>query len=447
MCRACGDPIHKATAADFLQYGKTPHTVRYLDDLEREYYRYMAALIVNVFDGVARSLGVPDPDALAEKPPWALAKGFLSGLKGMFRRLKGIFGRKADDPGRPFTIKGRPVYVKGKPMTVGEFRDFEKQVTDYMRPYLDNAAEEITVKAFMLAMASARAERQGQRPDEYGKRSYKEIEDTDFKGYVPDTIQSVKARYRIPATVEDSMIRNQLRTAQYVQRIDENVRNAIRAQVLRANEEGLTPKQLASNLYWMKKEDREMRRVFDNPSTAEQLVRDWHRVAVTEIAYLHEAGKMALFDAEAAEGSPVYFVFGGSGRCDWCASHQGAVVRLIPLSDVGADMDDSLSARGINDPHTDIAVWQGKSNFGFKKAAWRVTTPAHPYCRDTFIRFFPGKQRWNAEKGDVENIANARFSGPAQAGFWSEVDTELAAAQLEREKRIKERDLKRGYSA
>ena len=89
------------------------------------------------------------------------------------------------------------------------------------------------------------------------------------------------------------------------------------------------------------------------------------------------------------------------GTCEWCQAHQGTVLRQIPMEMVGAENNDSLASRGIKDPHTNLAVWQGKNNVGYKKAMWRVCTPAHPWNTAQLVRFNPDLEEFDKKTGRI----------------------------------------------
>jgi hypothetical protein len=61
---------------------------------------------------------------------------------------------------------------------------------------------------------------------------------------------------------------------------------------------------------------------------------------------------------------------------------------------------------GIHDPNTDIAVWIGKNNVGFKETKniheWRVCAPAHPHNVATLSPIDIETEMYNPETGDVE---------------------------------------------
>lgn len=402
------------------------HDLKYIQDLTGEFYYYVAQLIVRVYMGVCRNIGVANPDTLAAHPPTQLAKGYLGGLAQLGSRLKRIVGRRLN-PNADFVLRGMKLYKKdGKPLTVAEWRAFEKQVTDYLRPYLDSLAEEMAVKGILLSMASSEMEKQGKSVVQYGMRSYKQIENEYFHGYIPDSLRSMEDRYKMDANVKKETALAYTRAADYMTRIDDRLRSSVKRQIEYAHRHDLSASELASNLFWSKEDIPEL-----GDYTAQVNLRDWRRVAHTELATIHERGKLAIYedDAQNSLDNPekaVYLVFNGTGRCEWCKDHQGTIVRLIPLEAVGDEMDDSLSSKGIEDPYTNTAVWPGKNNVGLKQSQWRICTPVHPWCGDTFSRIYPEFQEYDKDTGRIRYKLGKEVEKYVPTDIIDEIETEKA---------------------
>lgn len=380
--------------------------IQYLEDLSEETTYYLSLVIGNVYRGVSQNI---NPDGKPGLVKAMLKAGFFSILSTIGRKLKQIVGRRVKSPKEPFTVKGGlKLYKDGRPMTVGEWDDFNRQVIDYMRPYIDNLSEEMSVKTIVLAMATAEAERQGQKPEVYGKKGYAQIEKEQFDGYVPDTIEGAEQRIKIPEPVRKELYRGYDRVAMYVQNISDDLRQAIRKQVVNAYENKLTHVQLASNMYWMKVDDPAVGAALESGKiSAESMMRDWRRIAHTELAMLHAQGKTAAYEAVVRQSftSPkttprTYWMFVG-GTCPWCQKHQGIVMLQIPDEMVGDEKNDALSARDISDPHTDRAYWPGKNNVGLKQAEWMVCVPAHPWNKAQLVHFDPNSEKWDSERRKI----------------------------------------------
>jgi hypothetical protein len=192
----------------------------------------------------------------------------------------------------------------------------------------------------------------------------------------------------------------------YVTKTNNEVEEAIRHQVQSGIQANKSPVEIASDLYWNVQKDEEL----VNKYTAESLRRNWHRVASTETAAVYEAGILALHESDAMESlkdpaKAQYFVRLG-GTCKWCQSKQGTLVRLIPASIVEDAKKESLSAMGIKDPNTDIAIWAGKNNVGLKNTKkndeWLICAPAHPYNVATFGKIDLKTEWYNPKTKEIE---------------------------------------------
>lgn len=373
--------------------------IKYIEDVAEDLALVGELLIHNVMAGVMRNIGVTDLTRVVKPEPLQKAQSsFLSRLKAVVKKHKGIIlGGKGPDPQAPFEIKGQRIYRKGKPMSVGDWQKFEQEIMQYMAPYMKSMSEEAAIKAVLLSFATAQAEMQRKQMKYYGKKSYEQILDESFNGYIPGSFDDLDKIYSLDGSKQRAMNEAYQEVAQYVQRVDDDVREAIRRQVVIAHRTGKTPEQLASDLYWMQEDNPELRDL-----NAEQLQRDWRRVAYTEMAALHGIGHMGAYEdqAEASLSSgadPIYFVFTG-GTCEYCGPREGTVLRMIPKDAVADELDDSLAAQGIkDDPYAKLAIWNGKTNVGLKRAQWRICIPVHPWGRAKLQRFYPADQKWDKD--------------------------------------------------
>jgi len=380
---------------------------RALEELATDTGEYLSEVILAVYNGLCEHLEV-DPDRVHKRPPKKLVKGFLTGLAGIGRRVRQrIIGKRKQSPRRPFKIKGRKLYEKGKPVTIQQWKDFERQVTDHMKPFLDSVAEEMAVKGVLLGMASNEMEIQGKLA-QHDKKSYEQVEREIFRGYIPDSRRSAMERFEIGNDVAAAITLAEVQAADAVQKVDERVRAAIKTQVISAHKENKSAAQLASDLYWMKRDRPELRDDHEpkpelSDSTAEQLQRDWMRVAKTELAIIHENGKLAQHEKQARESmqddsKAAYFVFDGHpGACPECKARFGTVARLLPRGEVGNQSNDGIALYFKDDPYASIVIWQGKTNVGFRQKEWRTTVPMHPWCRCRWLRIDPEYQEYDKE--------------------------------------------------
>lgn len=402
---------------------KTPHDLKYVQEIMNDFTFYISQLILNIFNGVTKNLGISNLDKIASKPPKKLQKGFLSGMKSIGKKIYGYVGRKIKkSPYDPFEVKGLNLYKKGKPLTNAEWVQFEKQVVDYLNPYLSGLGEEMAVKGFLLAMASNEMEQQGKTIQQYGKKSYEQVENQYFAGVVPDTFMSAEDRYKMDDEYKKNMSVAYNQVGEYISNISDKVSNSVREQILAGHRLDKNPGEIASDLYWAHVDKPELKEF-----TAEIVMRDWKRVAHTEFAMLHEKGKMAQSESQAQQSikdptKAVYKVFSGSGQCDFCDEHQGTIVRQVPAN-FGNKGTDSLKTLGIDDPYTDIAIWSGKSNYGRPQSQWWICAPAHPWCADSFSVINPEIQEYDKELGTVKLKTDKELERFIPTDFTEEIDS------------------------
>lgn len=417
----------------------TPHDLKYLQDIFDEYTFYVSQLVLNVFNGVSQNIGIPNPDKLASRPPNQLQKGFLSGMVNLGRKIHGYIGRKiGKSPYDLFTIRGMKLYKKDKPLTNAEWIQFEKQVVDYLNPYLSSLGEEMAVKGFLMAMASNEMEQQGKTIQQYGKRSYEQIENDFFAGAVPDSFLSAEDRYKMDSEYKQGMTLAYTQVGDYITNVSDAVRSSVRKQITAGHRLGKSPRELASDMYWAHEDKPELK-----DYTAEIIMRDWKRVSHTEFSMIHEKGKLAQTESQAKESikSPekaVYKLFSGSGVCDYCGEHQGTIVRQVPAS-FGNMGTDNLKDMGIDDPYTNTALWSGKNNRGRKRKNWWICTPAHVWCADSFSTINPEIQEYDKEVGRIKLKTDKKLERFIPQDFTDELETQKRIYRERQDILVKER--------
>jgi hypothetical protein len=414
----------------------TPSDLKYLQDLSDELTNYLSTIIISIYDGVTRNIG-QKPEPL----PKDLKKALLPRFAKLGLKLKGIIGRSIKQkPDKPFVIRNLNLYKKGKPLTNRQWEEFNKQVLEFLRPHIDGIAEEMAVKGVLLSMASNEAERQKKNPEDYGKKSYKQVENTYFGGAIPDTIRGTNARFNLSKNVKKSLALSYNHVADYVTNVNDELRTSIKQQVIAAHRTGKSARELASDLYWQKVDKPEMKKY-----TAEINARDWRRLAFQELAMIHESGKLAQYEdqAERSVDNPdeaLYFVFIGAGICKWCDPRLGTVVRLVPMELVKNEADDSLLSFGLKDSYTNIAIWNGKNNIGYKQAQWRICTPAHVNCSCTFARIDPVTQEWDKKTKRIKYKHGQKFEKYLPDWFVKERETMQAEIQRKEDLAAKKRE-------
>ena len=194
---------------------------------------------------------------------------------------------------------------------------------------------------------------------------------------MPRSIQDLIKKHKFNESQERLLENSREEIAIHLSKTSNEIKQAVRNQIKNGLDENKTSTQIASDLFWQIEDGA------NNQYTADRIEKNWKRIAVTEIQSVYEAGILSEHEDDAVlslkdSSKAQYFVFTG-GTCSWCVPRHGTLVRLLPKSMIKDTGNDSLSSMGINDPNTDIAVWVGKNNVGYKKNQWRICTPAHPY--------------------------------------------------------------------
>ena len=386
------------------------YDVKYVRELLEYWNTYMYALINEIYVGVGVSLGLSEKQAykLAKNNPVTMAKaGFFTTI---FDKFKSIFSHKIPRFRPPKKILGDGK----KPMTPAQWNIFNKTLGDYWTNNADNVAEDVTVKGYLLGRGTTGFI---QKDKPYKNKSLYQIDYDQYDGGMPNNIRDAYNNYDFTNSEKNALNRSLSDVAMYVTQASNDVQEAIREKVTAGIEDGKSGVEIASDLYWDVEKDKGLK----NKHTAESMRRNWLRVGKTETAMVYEAGILAPYEGEAAESlmnpkKAQYFVRTG-GTCDWCQSKQGTLVRLVPTSVVSDRKNESLSAMGIKDPNTDIAIWIGKNNVGLKKAEWMISAPAHPYNVATFSPIDIEDEYYNDKTDSVDKRQKKSKHIPAMKDY------------------------------
>jgi hypothetical protein len=392
---------------------KEQYDVKYMSELRQYWNAYSYALINEIYVGVAINLGMSPSEAykLARSRPDSLQKGNF--FKSIFEKFKKIFRHKVPK----FRYK-KKLYDQEKPMTEKQWGKFNKYLDRYFSNYMNKVAEDVTVKSTMLGQETTRF-RKKKKP--YKNKSLYQVEFEQYDGDMPDSLVEAYKKYDFSNAEKNAINKQFSSVAMYVKQTGNDMQEAIRQQIQSGYDNEKSPVEVASDLYWNVEKNENL----VNPYTAETKRKDWNRIASTEMATMYEAGILAPYEAEAMESlkdpsRAQYFVFTG-GSCPWCRAHQGSLARLVPLDIVVDTTNDSLKAMGINDPNTDIAIWVGKNNIGFKETKtvqeWRICTPAHPYNVATLQPINIETDWYNPKTGNVEKRQKKQKFVPKQVDY------------------------------
>lgn len=391
------------------QQQREVHDFKAFRELLEYWDAYMYALINEIYVGVGISMGLTEEKAyaLAKNRPGDMRKaGFF---KSIFEKFKSLFSYKV-----PKFRPKKGQFGDGTPMTEKQWDVFNKSIDDYWREYAHRVTEDIAVKGFMLGRDTTNFQKK-KKP--YKNKSLYQVVEDQYGGEMPSNIRQAYKDYDFKNSEKNILNKSFSNVAMYVNEQNTEIKEAIRKQVQAGINDNKSPIEIASDLYWNVQKDEEL----VNKYTAESLRRNWHRVAATELASVYEAGILAPLESDAMESleSPekaVYMVRTG-GTCPWCRSKQGTIVRLVPASIVEDPKEESLSAMGIKDPNTDIAIWPGKNNVGLKQADWNVCAPAHPYNVATFQQIDLKTEFYNPKTKQIEERQEKKKFVPQEIDY------------------------------
>ena len=377
------------------------HDVKYIRELHEYWNAYMFSVINEIYVGVGIGLGLSEDQAykLIQNNPLQLQKAKF--FKNIFNKFKKIFSYK--------TTKFRPekkTFGTGKkPMDENQWRIFYETLDRYWRDHVEPVTEDVVVKGYMLGSNTTNF-RKSKKP--YKNQSLYQVDFDQYDGNMPKKFEQAYKKYYFSSSEKKALNKSFSSVAMNVQNVNNEIKEAIRTQVVNGINNGKSHTMIASDLYWYVQKDEEL----NNKYSAESLRRNWNRVSQTEMASVYESGILAPYESQAMESikdssKACYFVFSG-GTCPWCSAHQGTLVRLIPADIVLDPSNDSLKSMGIRDPNTDIAVWVGKNNVGFKENknvhGWRIATPPHPHGIATLKPINIETEFYNETNGEIEEI-------------------------------------------
>lgn len=392
---------------------KEQYDVKYMAELRQYWDAYNYALINEIYTGIAINLGMSKREAykLAKSRPGDLKKAKF--FKSIFDKFKNVFKHKVPK----FRYK-KKLYGDGKPMTPDQWERFNKHLNDYWSKNANVVAEDVTVKSNLLGQTTTNF-RKKKKP--YKNKSLYQVDFEQFDGAMPDNLVQAYKEYDFTQGGKKALNREYSSIAMFVKQTENGIEEAIREQIQSGIDNNKSPIEVASDLYWEVEKNENL----VNAYTAEAMRKDWNRIASTEMATVYEAAILTPYEADAMESikDPTraqYFVFTG-GTCAWCQTHQGVLVRLVPLSVVTDTGNDSLKSMGIHDPNTDIAVWIGKNNIGYKETKavheWRISAPAHPYNVATLQPIDIENEWFNPKTGDIEKRQKKQKFVPQQVDY------------------------------
>lgn len=375
---------------------KEQYDVKYMRDLLEYTNAYFYALINEIYTGVAINLGMSPKDAykLANNNPNDLKKAKF--FTNIFNKFKDIFKHKV-----PKFRYDKKLHDDRKPMTPEQWDKFNKSIKEYWNNHATVVAEDVTIKAHELGKNTTFF-RKKKKP--YENKSLYQVDFDQYDGDMPSNIVDAYKKYDFENYEKKALNKSWSSVAMYVQQTNDEVQNAIRQQVQIGIDNGLSSVAIASNLYWEVEKNENL----NNKYTAENLRRNWQRVASTELNTVYENAILVPYEVQAMESlkdpTKAVYMSRTGGTCPWCLSMRGTIMRVVPSEIVTDPQNEKLSSMGIKDPNTNIGLWIGKSNYGLKQKDWMSVCPGHPNNIATNEPIDLSEQFYNRKTDDVERI-------------------------------------------
>jgi hypothetical protein len=129
---------------------------------------------------------------------------------------------------------------------------------------------------------------------------------------------------------------------------------------------------------------------------------NWNFIAANSLQYIHNNMRFLDYEEDAIN-CEIYFVFHAGSPCEWCETHTGKIVRLLPRKMIDNSIDE-LSHYNIKDPHTETAIWFNKNNIGLSQ--YRLC--AFPHVEEDYMCHFEllsidlKTQEYDKKRGRIE---------------------------------------------
>jgi len=157
---------------------------------------------------------------------------------------------------------------------------------------------------------------------------------------------------------------------------------------------------------------------------------NWNFIATNSLQYIHNNMQLLAYEEDAIN-CEIYFVFHAGSPCEWCETHTGKIVRLLPRKMIDNSIDE-LSHYNIKDPHTETAIWFNKNNIGLSQ--YRLC--AFPHVEEDYTCNFE-LQPINAEteiftkrKEQVEKLKNNIYEAVSSEEYANKIKEREKDASL-----------------
>jgi len=322
-------------------------------------------------------------------------KSLFTRLKEKFTIAKNFFSRFKFNRGKPLEpiqFKGRVIYnpETDAPLSEGEWNQITKDVTLFLGDKIGGMEEEMIVRAGLFGKLLQKFEEDGKTLNEIKNMSYDEVEEEH--GEIPTTLDEAVEDFNLSSPERAGIEWAKTHAAEHLSIEDGSLKqkivNMVRKQIVGGLEDGISPQEMVSRLYWIDAEDILGQRF--KQDTIDAINRDFRRIVLTEVnSAMNNGYLLAVGEKNRKLKRKSYFVFAGGinkGTCKECKKWLGTTVLLV---------NKPLTGDVINDPNAKYAIWPGKNNVG--KKPWWICLPLHPNEGHYWEEIDPEEEVWDKE--------------------------------------------------
>ena len=287
-----------------------------------------------------------------------------------------------------------------RPLTNREWNHITNDIVNFLKDKIGSLEEEVVIRGALFGKLVRSMEEEQMASDDIKAMSWDNIEKK--YGELPTTSAEARKKFHFNALEKNSLDWAQQHASEYLSIKDGKLRNTIvtttRQAISDGISDGLSPRQLASELYWTTPEKRKKKAAgkekYTNPN---EWALDFRRIALTESKMAKQNGYLLATKAKEPK-KKIYMVFAGRFNLkekpeEACNRWLGETVLLI---DEPRDND-----RIKGDSFAKYCIWPGKDNIGRSKNNQWICIPIHPHCTHHWERVDPTLMEWDENIGKL----------------------------------------------
>lgn len=299
-----------------------------------------------------------------------------------FSKALDAIGANARPVSEAIWYNGRIVFnpETGQPINKKDFEKIIRALEKFLNKRLAPQGRKIVLNAIALGRTMAR--RLLETPESELRKL--KLVDIEYQGktiewmseslnrqdrlFGPVSISDKKKLINAVDIAEQSMAEN-------ITKITDEIRHAVKRTIIDGMKGRLPKKQIAQ-------------RLFDRLGNVN---RDWGMIVDTEMVDTFNNAFLRESSLSSYPGEKRYYKrieANDKFTCPWCKKIRNTVALFV---------DKPLEDDTINDPIAKVAIWEGKDNVGrSSKNLWIAAGAQHPWCRGSWVRYFPEQENRGA---------------------------------------------------